>query len=350
MPSISRSLQSLYPWTKTPIIANAPMRGFARAPLAIAVTQAGGLGFIGADTSLAALCTSLEQVARTLGRQADSSTPLPIGIGFVNFDAELEMALTAVAKYIPAAVWLFAPRAMADLEIWSRKVKDASHGKTAIWVQVGSVADALLAAKLCRPDVIVVQGIDAGGHGLEKGAGIVALFPEVADALESSGFGHIALVAAGGIVDGRGVAAALALGAEGVVMGTRFLAAEETEIKRGYQADILSASDGGQTTVRCKTFDDLRGPNPWPEEYDGRGIVTQSYEDYMKGMDIIENRNLYAEALEKGDLGYGGKSGRLVVWAGTGVGLVHEVRGAREIVEEVREAARDVLDRAKARL
>src|SRR5437763_563577 len=83
-------------------------------------------------------------------------------------------------------------------------------------------------SELVKPDVLVMQGLDAGGHGWEKGAGVISLVPEAVDALEENGFAHIHVLAAGGIVDGRGVAAALALGAEGVVMGTRFLGALET--------------------------------------------------------------------------------------------------------------------------
>ena len=66
-----------------------------------------------------------------------------------------------------------------------------------------------------KPDVLCIQGADAGGHGFERGAGIISLVPEVFDTLAREGFSHIPLVASGGIVDGRGVAAALTLGALG---------------------------------------------------------------------------------------------------------------------------------------
>ena len=109
---------------------------------------------------------------------------------------------------------------------------------------------------------------NAGGHGFEKGAGIVSLVPEVHDALARDGFSHIPLVASSGIVDARGVAAALALGAQGVVMGTRFLASEEVIVHPMYQAAVLQAQDGGQVTTRSKLFDELNGPNIWPAAYD----------------------------------------------------------------------------------
>ena len=106
--------------------------------------------------------------------------------------------------------------------------------KTKIWIQIGTVSDAVEVAHLCAPDVLVVQGADAGGHGLAQGAGIASLLPEVADALREVGKDFIPLVAAGGIVEGRGVAACIASGANTVVIGTRFLASREANITKGY--------------------------------------------------------------------------------------------------------------------
>lgn len=214
-------------------------------------------------------------------------------------------------------------------------------GKTKIWVQIGTVGDALKVAKLCRPDVLVVQGADAGGHGLEQGASIVSLLPEAHDALHASGMHGISLVAAGGIVEGRGVAAALALGAEGVAMGTRFLASEEAQVAKGYQDDILRVSDGGVNTVRSKVYDRLRGTTGWPDHYDGRGIINESFMDAKNGEVTDSNRRDYEEALQKGDQGWG-KNGRLTAYAGTGVGLVTKVLPARDIIEEIRRDVKEV--------
>lgn len=77
------------------------------------------------------------------------------------------------------------------------------------------------------------------------------------------------MVAAGGIVDGRGIAATLAFGSTGVAMGTRFLASVEASIARGYQNEILRASDGGVCTVRSTVYDRVRGIKDWPARYDG---------------------------------------------------------------------------------
>lgn len=330
MSAQTKSLQALHPWTKSPIIINAPMYRISMSRLATAVTQSGGIGFIASGLDQSSLLNELSLVAKALNHTPSAENPLPVGVGFVNWGSNLEYALEAIEKYIPAAVWFFAPRQPGDLKVWSDRVREASKGRTAIWVQVGTVAQALQAAELCNPDVLVVQGSDAGGHGTANAAGIITLLPEVADTLQEKGFGHIALVAAGGISEGRGVAAATLLGAQGVVLGTRFIACAEAEISNDYQRDVLAASDGGQSTVRNVFFDELRGPNEWPAYTDGRGLRDQALEDSERGMSLEENRRIYKQGLEKGD------RSRVTRYAGTGVGLVREVLGAREIVEGLR--------------
>jgi nitronate monooxygenase len=95
---------------------------------------------------------------------------------------------------------------------WQRFAKSRPP-ESKIWIQLGSVAAALHVAKIVQPDGLCLQGADAGGHGFEKGASIMSLLPEASDTLVSEGFSHIALVASGSIANGRGVTAALALGA-----------------------------------------------------------------------------------------------------------------------------------------
>jgi len=274
---------------------------------------------------------------------------LPLGVGLLNWGADLAKACNAFKNYIPAAVWFFAPRNLDDLVLWTEEVRKATQGRTHIWVQVGTVKGAVEVVRSCRPEVLVVQGQDAGGHGLDKGAGLVALFPEVADTLERE-FPERKekdelpiLIAAGGIAEGRGAAAAFALGAEGVVMGTRYLASYEANISKGYMDAVLAAEDGGVSTVRSSVYDYLRGTTEWPEGYGGRGVINQSYRDHLSGMEPEENKKLYNQEMEKGDEGWG-DAARMTTYAGTNVGLVRGVKSAREITEEVRE---DVAKRLK---
>ena len=164
--------------------------------------------------------------------------------------ANLDASLPLLQRYRPAAVWLFAPRTISNLVEWTQKTREVTENATEIWVQVGSIEEAVNVCRACKPHVLVVRGIDAGGHGLNHGAGVISLLPEVSDALYGLvKLGELAemliLIAAGRIAEGRGVAATLALGAEGVVMGTRYLASEEAEILHGYKNEVLRMVDGG---------------------------------------------------------------------------------------------------------
>jgi len=325
------------------------MRVFAGPALAVAVTRAGGIGFIGPGAKPADLDGFLSESRRLLEASPSIThgSMQPIGIGIQTFDADISIASQAIQKHKPSAVWLFAPRdGQSELDDWIASIKKASS-ETQIWIQVGSVADATKAARAASPpDVLVLQGSDAGGHGLARGAGIISLLPEAADALRDT---SIPLIAAGGIVDGRGVAAALSIGAAGAVMGTRFLASKEAKISKGYQEDVLRTVDGGQNTVRTKLYDELAGRADWPSIYDGRNIVNRSVVDRDSGMDFVENQKLYKEALTLGDLGWG-PNGRLTAYVGSGVGLIHDVAAAAEIVGTSREEAGESLQEASSGL
>ena len=325
------------------------MEGFAGGELAVEVTLAGGLGFIGGTTDVTA---ELELASSIMAR--DSSFPehtdktLPIGVGFLVFITDIEKVLHAVAKWKPKVVWLFAAKRLQDYQVWAEKIREATAGESQIWIQLGSVAAALEVLRTAKPEVVVAQGSDAGGHGFDRGAGIISLIPEMRDELDQNEFKNVSIVAAGGIADGRGVAAALTLGAEAVVMGTRFLASKEVRISDDkYRQAVLQGKDGGQYTVRNKVFDELRGPSIWPEGYDGRAVVSTSYRELLDGASTEELRSKAMKAEEDKGKDYG-VNGRSAVWAGTGIGLVNTVQSARYIVLEVRESAAKILDAARS--
>lgn len=349
------SLTADYPWVKTPLVVSAPMLRIAGAPLAISVSRAGGLGFIAAGFDVSDLETTLAHAASLLESSPiphlnpNPNGTLPVGVGFINWGADLAVALAALKKYPPAAVWLFgAPpeSQVAQYSSWATSVRAATDGKTKIWIQVGSVRHALdlASSPTVAPDVLVIQGSDAGGHGLRQSSSIISLLPETKDSLTMAGHGDIPLIAAGGISDGRGLAAAQCLGADGMCMGTRFLASSEANIARGYQREVLRVADGGASTVRSTVYDRTRGIYDWPSEYDGRGVMNESFYDDRRGMSDEENKRLYEAEMKKGDEGWG-PGGRMATYAGTGIGLVREVRGAGEIVEGVRREAGEILSR-----
>ncbi|EHA25697.1 hypothetical protein ASPNIDRAFT_190106 [Aspergillus niger ATCC 1015] len=357
------TFQTTYPWTKAPLIAQAPMLNIAGPELATAVSAAGGIGFIagGNDVSnLESKFQKAEQLAKeykAAGGSLDQNSlqlyegpNLPVGVGFLSWGADIKVALPLIVRYRPCAVWLFAPSNSAANQVpWVEGIRAQTGGSVAIWVQVGSVEDALDAVAKLHPDVLVVQGSDGGGHGLQHSASIVSLVPEVIDQLSAetsvipNGPIKPKIVAAGGLVDGRGVAAALTLGAEGVVMGTRFLASLEVSIPKGYQQAILDASDGGVHTIRSAVYDRVRGFLRWPPKYSPRGIVNETHRDFVTGkVTEQENYDLYQDALKKGNPGYG-PNGRLATFAGTAVGLVREILPAGEIVRRSRKETEAIL-------
>lgn len=277
---------------------------------------------------------------------------MPIGVGFINWGASLADSIALIGKYKPAAVWFFAPVSIYELREWTKGSREVSPN-TKIWVQIGSVKEAVDVVQAVQPDVLIAQGTDAGGHGRVQGAGIVSLVPEVSDVVAvfaaKANIERPLIVAAGGIVEKRGAASALVLGASGVVLGTRLLASSEAKIGKGYQNEILRTSDGGQTTVRTKVYDTLRGTTGWANTHNARGVINKSYNDSVAGMDEKENKTLYTKEIEKGDEGWG-VDGRMTTYAGTAVGLIKEVKKAAEITQEVREGARELLNQVVAKL
>jgi nitronate monooxygenase len=324
------------------------MRLIALSKLACEVSNASGLGFIGAGSDASTLEHELQQSKQLLKVESTDGI-LPVGVGFLLWagDKLLQDALPILQRHKPAAVWLFADEHPDQLATWTKECRRVTS-KTKIWIQVGTVADALQAMKSCQPDVLVVQGSDAGGHGLEKCAGLISLLPEVDDAVSlycrENEIPNPVLVAAGGIMDGRGVAASIALGASGVVMGTRYLACPESNMAKGYQDAVLKASDGGVNTARGKLYDSLRGTTDWPVRYGGRSVLNESWHDAANGMSFEENKKLHDEAIKKGDEGWG-KNARLTTYAGTGVGLVKDVKPAADVTREVREHAVRIMKR-----
>lgn len=357
--TMASSLTAAYPWTTSPLISCAPMRLIANASLAAAVSMAGGLGFIGAGSDISTLSSELSKSREIFSKSnftTSKSGILPVGIGFLLWGAPLKDTLAILSKpeNIPAAVWLFAPRDQTQLRDWADGVRKATANKTKIWIQVTSVREALDAVKIAKPDVLVVQGTDAGGHGAAQGAGIVSLVPETIDAVtehcKTASTTLPLFVATGGISDGRGIAAAICLGAQGVCLGTRYLAATEATIAPGYQDAVLRASDGGTTTIRSSVYDQLRGTTEWPAGYGGRGVLNASFRDHESGVSFEDNKKLYEEAVASGDKGWEGDRARLTTYAGTGVGLVKGVEPAEAITRKVQSDAAKILNETRARL
>ncbi|KAK4144028.1 uncharacterized protein C8A04DRAFT_37045 [Dichotomopilus funicola] len=337
-------LAAAYPWTTSPLIVGAPMRVMSGPELAVAVSRAGGFGFIGPGLKPESTGTDLETAKELLASSSIPGAPhnlLPLGVGFQIWNGDVEVSAAAVSQYRPAAAWLFAPRnGQGDVDVWTQKLREASP-ETKIWLQIGTLQEGLDAARSASaPDVLVVQGAEAGGHGrASDGTGFITLLPEIADATKDIG---IPLIAAGGIADGRGVAAALGVGAAGITMGTRFLASQEARIKKGYQDEVVRATDGGANTLRTQLYNHLRGTFGWPEQFSPRTIVNQSWREKERGTSFEEIKKKHDDAVGKGDAAWG-PDGWTATYAGANIGLVTEVAAAGEIVDKTRSEARNII-------
>ncbi|CAR22177.1 nitronate monooxygenase [Lachancea thermotolerans CBS 6340] len=346
---MSSSLRSIYPWIRSPLVACSPMLRISQPALAVAVSHAGGLGFVAGGYDTDELALNMKNAVGLL-RGLDPPVPtqtgvLPIGIGFVLWGCDLERSVQVIQQFVPAAVWLFAAPSNEQYALWASRIRDATQSRTQIWIQVAGVKEGLDVVRAAQPDVLVAQGNDAGGHGMKRSASVISLVPELRDSLDAHGFGRTTVLAAGGIVDGRGAAAALVLGADGVVMGTRFLASHEAVVAKGYQQELLRAEDGGVSTVRSRLFDRVKETNGWPDDYDGRAFVNRTFLDAQNGMPVEQNISLHKQEVAHGDTD-GGVKARTIRYAGTGVGLIHDVVPAAEIVNTV--AAEVEMSLAKA--
>jgi nitronate monooxygenase len=296
----------------------APMGGVSGGALAAAVSAAGGLGLIGGAYG------DPDWIEAEFGNAGNQR----VGIGFITWSLARRPELLDLALLRePAAVML----SFGDPAPFAPKVKEAG---AFLICQVQTRRQAVEAAG-AGADVIVAQGGEAGGHC--AGRGTLPLVPAVIDAVDP-----IPVVAAGGIADGRGLAAALALGAAGVLMGTRFYAAEEALGSPAAKARIVSA-DGDQT-VQTTVFDIARGYD-WPAEYPGRALgndFTGRWHGREAALaDTIEQeRERYAVAAAAGDVD------TAVVFAGECVDLIGAVEPAEAIVNRVVAQAEDRLRRA----
>ncbi|VUC25751.1 unnamed protein product [Clonostachys rosea] len=341
-------MESWLSWTSRPLLASAPMYGHSNATLAVEVTKAAGLGFIpgGFDFRAESPQTkALEDeliLARSLLEKAGmAQDPLPVGVGFITCHPSasnfINTALPVLLKYKPTAVWLFAPDPDTPQRAHPEIIRHLHASGIKVFVQVGTVAAAREAIS-DGADVLVAQGIDAGGHQFSRGSSVITLVPEIRQMLDTEfPQSKIGLLAAGGIVGSRAVAAALALGADGAVLGTRLLVAPESSMSKAGKESIIKASDGGASTVKSTVLDDIQGSAIWPKLYDGRALVGESWRDHEGGMPVKENAEKLKEAVRGGD------ESRKIIWCGTGIGLVNEVLPAGAIIAETRKGAESVL-------
>ncbi|MEO0618997.1 MAG: nitronate monooxygenase [Pseudomonadota bacterium] len=300
-------------------IIQAPMAKTSGGALAGAVSDAGGLGLIGGGYG----------DADWLDAQYAIACNRPVGCGFITWSlAKQPDLLTRVLERSPRAVFL----SFGDPAPFARKIQEAG---VPLICQVQTLCDAMHAAN-CGADVIVAQGSEAGGHGEKRAT--FTLVSEVADWVYGD-FPDTLVCAAGGIADGRGLAAALALGADGVVVGSRFWASAEALVADAMQEAAILAT--GDDTIRSTVMDIARKLD-WPERYSARVLrnaFTDRWHNDIPGLlAVAETESArWNAAMDRGDPTIAN------TFVGEATGLIEAIHPAGKIVETlVREAIEEI--------
>lgn len=302
-------------------VISAPMAFAAGGKLAAAVTAAGGLGLIGGGYG----------DADWLQREFAEARNTRVGCGFITWSlAKRPALLELVLGHSPAAVML----SFGSPASFARPIKDAG---ARLICQVQNMEHARAAVD-AGADIVVAQGAEAGGHGLARAT--FTLVPEVADYLAKTAPATV-LAAAGGVADGRGLAAALMLGADGVLIGSRFWASAEALVHPAFQNAAIAAD--GDATVRTTVVDIVRKID-WPKPFTARvmktGFVNEwhSREGELATPAFAEREmNRYLTAMRDGDPDNTG------VWVGEAAGQFHDVRPAADLLQQIVDDAERLL-------
>jgi NAD(P)H-dependent flavin oxidoreductase YrpB (nitropropane dioxygenase family) len=306
-----------------PVVMGGMAGGYTSADLVAAVSNAGGLGTLGVSS------LSAGELTAAAGRIRDL-TARPFALNLLLFTAEQLLAPALVCR--PAAMAFSWAAADQRLDAIFARAHDA--GCKVIY-QAPTVREARRGAK-AGADVVVAQGGEGGGHiGV---MGTMPLVPMIVDAVRP-----LPVLAAGGIADGRGLAAAIALGADGVLIGTRLLATVEASIHPNFKQAIVE-SDGHDTDV--STIPDLISGRVWP------GALARARRNALIGAwsgrerELREQRASVAEraaaAREAGDAEWA------VLYYGQDAGLIRSIEPAGDVIRRMVRDAGDILRRAGA--
>jgi nitronate monooxygenase len=297
----------------------APMGTASGGKLAAAVSAAGGLGLIGGGYG----------DAEWLEREFKAAGNARVGCGFITWSmAKRPHLLDQVLAHAPAALMLsfgsplpFAARIKATGVPLICQIQTMTHAREAV---------------AAGADIVIAQGAEAGGHGVSRAT--LTIVPEVGDYLRSVAPETI-LLAAGGIADGRGLAAALMLGADGVLIGSRFWASAEALVPESFQQAAVAA--GGDDTVRTTVVDVARKLD-WPEPFTARVLRTRFTMDWHGREDALRaavDREMerYLRAGKRGDVDNTG------VFIGEAAGLIRDVAPAGDMVRRIAQQAETLL-------
>jgi nitronate monooxygenase len=312
-------------------IVQAPMSGAIGPRLAAAVSNAGGLG------TLAPWALDVEQVRQQI-REMKELTSKPFAVNLCLEFPQEERLDVCLQEDVPV-ISLF----------WRDPSQLVVRAKAAGAIVLHSVGDAESARRAvdCGVDVVVAQGWEAGGH-VRGTVATLPLVPAVVDAV-----GKVPVIAAGGIADGRGLAAALALGASGAWIGTRFLASEEVAIHSDYQQRLLAATE--DDTIYLENLFDLGWPGAPHRVLRNSTVANWEAAGKPSAGSRPDEGNIIATSPSRGDIiKYGsmtpghdamGHIEAMAMWAGQSVAMVNGVQPAASIVQEIHDEAQAILQR-----
>jgi len=314
--------------TQTPI-ALAAMGFIGKPPLVAAVAEGGGFGMLATGPEPAeALVAAIGEVRRRTHR--------PFGVNLIVETTAFGSLATedhveaCASEHVDAVsfFWNLPPRS------WVERLVDAD---VPVWLQTGILEDARTAVDW-GASLVIVQGGEAGGHNRSE-CGLMTLLPLFADAIADRSL----ILAAGGIADGRGLAAALCLGADGISMGTRFLATTESSAHEEYKRRVVAATE--RDIARTTIF----GPE-WPDA-PMRVIRNSAVADSDFGPADIGETDIggttYTMPNNSAVLPTAGTSGdfdRMCLAAGESAALIHEISCVDEVLRDVTSSAERILD------
>ncbi len=302
-------------------VIQAPMAFAAGGRLAASVTKAGGLGLIGGAYG----------DADWIDEQFQEAGNTQVGCGFITWAVQDKRDLVqAVLARKPKALFLSFgnPEELAT---------DCREADVPLICQIQTVRDARHAID-CGATVLIAQGAEAGGHGESRAT--FTLVPEVADLIAKHA-PETLLCAAGGVADGRGLAAALMLGADGVLVGSRFWASAEAIVHPNMHDAALRST--GDDTIQSSVMDTARRLD-WPQRYGARVLkneFTDRWHDDLPG--LLANQDAEAEkwraAWNVGDIDIAN------TFVGEGVGMINNVEPAADILHRMVAEAEECLSR-----
>ncbi len=292
--------------------------------LVVAVSNAGGLGVQGCAGRSPAQIAGLAQAIR-------AATDRPFGLNLLLFQAD-EVAVEAVLAAAPAVFSTAWPRPDQDLAALFAR----AHATGAKVMHMASTVHEARRAAESGADVVVAQGSEGGGHvGL---MGTLVLVPQVVRSVAP-----VPVLAAGGVSDGAGLAAAIVLGAEGVLLGTRFLATAESPLPLAYKQAIC-ASDGHDTLLT--ELPDVVAGQVWPGAF-ARVLRNRFVQEWLGREGEVRQRRAellrrIQRARDEGDV----ENGALLI--GQDAGLIQTIDAAGDVVQRVVAEAEEVLSRRAA--